>query len=115
MSDTANARTQITPAAPESLTTRAANAVEGTSAQQTAPFPGAPIELPSVPGYTVVREIARGGMGAVYLAHDPIFGRDVAVKVMHPGQNAERFVVESRVTAQLPHPGVPPVHALGVL
>ena len=34
---------------------------------------------------------------------------------MHHGQDADRFVVESKVTAQLPHPGVPPVHALGTL
>lgn len=34
---------------------------------------------------------------------------------MHRSQDAERFVVESKVTAQLPHPGVPPVYALGEL
>ena len=61
------------------------------------------------------REIARGGMGAVYAAHDPVLDREVAIKVMHPGQDAGRFVVESKMTAQLPHPGVPPVYALGTL
>jgi tetratricopeptide (TPR) repeat protein len=69
----------------------------------------------AVPGYEVTREIARGGMGVVYAARDPVFDREVAVKVMHPGQDAGRFVVESKVTARLPHPGVPPVHALGTL
>jgi formylglycine-generating enzyme required for sulfatase activity len=68
-----------------------------------------------VPGYTVLREIARGGMGVVYAAHDPTFDREVAIKVMHPGQNATRFIIESKVTAQLPHPGIPPVYALGTL
>ena len=71
--------------------------------------------LLAVPGYVVTREVARGGMGAVYLAHDPAFDRAVAVKVMHAGQDADRFVIESKVTAQLPHPGVPPVYALGTL
>ncbi len=71
--------------------------------------------LPAVPGYVVTRELARGGMGVVFAAHDPTFDREVAVKVMHPGQDAGRFVVESKVTAQLPHPGVPPVYALGEL
>jgi tetratricopeptide (TPR) repeat protein/tRNA A-37 threonylcarbamoyl transferase component Bud32 len=71
--------------------------------------------LPTVPGYTVLREVARGGMGVVYEAHDGVFDRRVAVKVMHAGQDAERFVVESKVTAQLTHPGIPPVHALGTL
>lgn len=74
-----------------------------------------PEALPSVPGYTLTREIARGGMGAVYAAYDPLFGREVAVKVMHPGQDAGRFVIEARVTARLPHPGIPPVYALGTL
>ena len=45
----------------------------------------------------------------------PAFDREVAVKVMHPGQDGQRFVVESKVTAQLPHPGIPPVHELGTL
>ena len=72
-------------------------------------------DLPTVPGYTVTREIARGGMGVVYAARDPLFERDLAIKVMHAGQNADRFVVEAKVTAGLPHPGVPPVYALGAL
>ena len=71
--------------------------------------------LPVVPGFAVVREIARGGMGAVYRARDAAFARDVAVKVMHRGHDAARFVVEARVTGQLAHPGVPPVYALGTL
>src|SRR5437016_1639309 len=79
---------------------------EGTRVQSEAPTylfqaPG----LPAVPGYVVSREVARGGMGVVYAAHDPTFDRDVAVKVMHAGQDTPRFVVESKVTAQLPHPG----------
>ncbi|MBM3983453.1 MAG: serine/threonine protein kinase, partial [Planctomycetes bacterium] len=78
------------------------------------PF-GAPGGLPAVPGYEVVREVARGGMGAVFVARDPAFDREVAIKVMHHGQDADRFVIESKVTAQLPHPGVPPVYALGTL
>jgi tetratricopeptide (TPR) repeat protein len=72
-------------------------------------------DLPAVPGYAVSRKIARGGMGVVYAAHDPVFDREVAVKIMHPGQDAGRFVVESKITARLPHPGVPPVYALGEL
>ncbi len=71
--------------------------------------------VPVVPGYMVTHEIARGGMGAVYAAYDPVFDREVAIKVMHFGQDASRFVTESKVTARLPHPGVPPVYALGEL
>jgi tetratricopeptide (TPR) repeat protein len=71
--------------------------------------------LPVVPGYRVLGEIARGGMGRVLAAHDHSLGRDVALKVLLPGSNAERFVRESKITARLPHPGIPPVHALGTL
>ena len=41
--------------------------------------------------------------------------REVAVKVLLPHAGAERFVKESKITAKLPHPGIPPVYALGML
>src|SRR5262249_45485530 len=72
-------------------------------------------DLPAVPGYRVLREIARGGMGRVLAAYDLALDRDVALKVLLPGANAERFVRESKITARRPHPGIPPVHALGTL
>src|SRR5262245_8300685 len=71
--------------------------------------------LPAVPGYRVLREIARGGMGRVLAARDLALDRDVALKILLPGANADRFVRESKITARLPHPGIPPVHALGTL
>jgi tetratricopeptide (TPR) repeat protein len=71
--------------------------------------------LPAVPGYRVLREIARGGMGRVFSAFDPSLERDVALKVLLPGASPDRFVRESKITARLPHPGIPPVHALGRL
>jgi serine/threonine protein kinase/tetratricopeptide (TPR) repeat protein len=72
-------------------------------------------ELPAVPGYRVFREIARGGMGRVLAAFDLALDRDVAIKVLLPGANPDRFLRESRITARLPHPSIPPVHALGTL
>ncbi len=73
------------------------------------------IDLPAVPGYRVLREIARGGMGRVLAAYDLSLDREVALKILLPGANADRFVRESKITARLPHPGIPPVHALGTL
>ena len=86
------------------------------SAEESLPAAGASGgDLPAVPGYRVLREIARGGMGRVLAAFDLTLDRDVALKVLLPGAPADRFVRESKITARLPHPGIPPVHALGTL
>lgn len=74
-----------------------------------------PDGLPQVAGYELGEEIARGGMGVVYRARDGSLDREVAVKVMRPGMSGAEFVRESRITARLPHPGIPPVYALGAL
>src|SRR5262245_36327787 len=72
-------------------------------------------ELPAVPGYRIRHEIARGGMGRVYAGHELTLDREVAIKTLLPGADADRFVRESKITARLPHPGIPPVYALGTL
>src|SRR5262249_49340025 len=58
-------------------------------------------EIPEIPGYRVLREIARGGMGRVLAAHDLALDRDVALKILLPGAAADRFVRESKITARL--------------
>ena len=67
--------------------------------------------------YEVRRELGRGGMGAVLLAFDRAFRREVALKVMltpdAPAATLARFVQEAQLTGQLAHPGIPPVHELG--
>ena len=70
--------------------------------------------------YELGREIARGGMGEVFVARDTLLGRTVAVKVLLDrftgnAELADRFLEEARVTGQLQHPGIPPVHDLGTL
>ncbi len=70
--------------------------------------------------YTLGDEIARGGMGVVYRAADAVLGREVAVKVLQErcgpdSGTARRFADEARITGQLQHPGIPPVHDLGAL
>ncbi len=75
--------------------------------------------LPEIEGYIVTDEIARGGMGRVLRAHDLSLNREVAIKVLLPGlplaEAANRFVRECKITARLPHPGIPPIHQLGTL
>ena len=68
--------------------------------------------------YTDPRIIARGGMGAIVRAVDPELGRPVAIKVLLGGIWADRhqvarFLREARITSQLAHPNIPPVHDLG--
>ncbi|HEV3263039.1 MAG TPA: serine/threonine-protein kinase, partial [Gemmataceae bacterium] len=70
--------------------------------------------------YTLGDELARGGMGVVYRATDTVLGREVAVKVLHEKYTSEsgaalRFAGEARITGQLQHPSIPPVHDLGTL
>ncbi len=74
-----------------------------------------PAGAPLIPGYRVTAEIARGGMGRVFAAVDLTLDRDVAIKTLLPGADPTRFVTESKITAKLPHPGIPPVYALGEL
>src|SRR5690349_3712761 len=67
--------------------------------------------------YRVERELGRGGMATVYLAHDLKHERPVALKVMHPELAAsvgpERFLREVRTTARLQHPHILPIHDSG--
>ncbi|MDA0184731.1 serine/threonine protein kinase, partial [Solirubrobacter phytolaccae] len=71
-----------------------------------------------IPGYRIVREVGRGGMGVVYEAVEEALGRTVALKVVAPERSGEvefreRFVAESRMAASLDHPNVLPVFGAG--
>lgn len=73
-----------------------------------------------ISGYRIQGEIARGGMGVIYAARDIALDRDVVIKLpLLSKTNVEkvisRFKSEARITAKLPHPGVPPVHTSGTL
>ena len=63
--------------------------------------------------YRLERELGRGGMATVFLAHDLRHDRPVALKVLHPELAAtlgpERFQREIRTTARLQHPHILPV------
>ena len=62
--------------------------------------------------YRIVREIARGGMGAVYLAEraDGQFEQRVALKVVKRGMDSDeihrRFLAERQILARLEHPDI---------
>jgi serine/threonine-protein kinase len=63
-------------------------------------------------------EIARGGMGVVYRAHDVALRRVVALKLLREelasdASAVERFLEEARIAGALQHPGIVPIYALG--
>ena len=68
--------------------------------------------------YRLLREVARGGMAAVWEAHDTVLDRPVAVKVLHPQfadepEFLERFRREARAAASLSHPNIVPIFDVG--
>ena len=68
--------------------------------------------------YEIKREIGRGGMATVYLAYDPRFKRDVAIKVLpsqflHDPKFRGRFRQEAQAIAALEHSAIVPVHDFG--
>ena len=69
--------------------------------------------------YRISKELARGGMGTVYLAEDTELDRRVAIKVLSTPETdndlRERMIREAQIIARLEHPGIVPVHDVGVL
>ncbi|MCI0394243.1 MAG: protein kinase [Chloroflexi bacterium] len=68
--------------------------------------------------YQVIAELGQGGMSTVYRAHDPRFGRDVAVKLLpaaflHRPTFRARFEREARTIAALEHAAIVPVYDFG--
>ncbi len=68
--------------------------------------------------YRIKAELGRGGMSTVYLAHDPLFDRDVAIKLLplellHQPTFRRRFEREAKVVAALEHPAIVPVYDFG--
>ncbi|MDP7033538.1 MAG: serine/threonine-protein kinase, partial [Planctomycetota bacterium] len=79
--------------------------------------PGEP--RPSLPsefaGYTDFEIIGAGGMGQILRATDPVIGRQIAIKTLHPELLSDqttlrRFKREAQITGQLEHPNIVPIH-----
>ena len=68
--------------------------------------------------YEIIRSIGEGGMANVYLAHDIILDRDVAIKVLRGDlANDEKFVrrfqIEALAASSLSHPNIVEMYDVG--
>jgi len=108
------------PAAPPALKPDTATNADAAASTQpksvTAPSP----VIRTLGRYTILGELGRGGMGAVYLAEDSVLKRKVALKIpqFEPSNAAQfqaRFLREAQMAAQLSHPNICRVHDVGVI
>lgn len=105
---------------------RLAGAVQPPGAQPSAGVPPAGLEhRDPAQRYRPIETIARGGMGTVLHVWDQVLRRKLAMKVARTAPTADgglrpsdaalgRFLEEAQITGQLDHPGIVPVHDLGL-
>jgi serine/threonine protein kinase len=82
------------------------------------PTPTAAVPLPDLPGYEILAELGRGGMGVVYLGRQLRLKRLVALKMLLAGQQAslaqrQRFEAEMESIARLQHPNLVQIFEVG--
>ena len=68
--------------------------------------------------YEILEIIGTGATGRVARAHDPMIGRQVAIKLLAKelakGEGRQRFLQEARVVGQLSHPSIITLHDMGI-
>ncbi|MFT3881824.1 MAG: serine/threonine-protein kinase [Gemmatales bacterium] len=90
----------------------------GISRRGSEPLPEQEPGFPIVPGYHIVKELGKGGMGVVYLARQIKLHRQVALKMIRGGfversEQRERFLIEAEAVAKLQHPNIVQIFEVG--